>query len=113
MPFESNPTKQDSFLRLSPGQRILSVAAEMRRAGHWVERGDPVEAEKSYARVLDLMDRCSETLIDKPNMLREYRRWREWAAGLYAKEERSRTERESLERALLWMHPESWKAFAA
>ena len=105
-----NP-QPDSFSRLSPGQRLLSVAAEMRRAGHWTDRRDEAEAERSYARALNLMDRCCEYLGSKPNMLREYRRWRECAAGLYAREKSQPGEHEALERALHWMHPESWKIF--
>src|SRR5690606_9667981 len=105
----SMPEAPDSLMRFTPGQRVLTVAAEFQRAGHWMKRGDPVEMRRCYARALDLMDRlCS--LPERPHGLKEYRRWRELAAGLYLREQPSQKEHAFLEEALIQLHPDSWNA---
>jgi hypothetical protein len=102
-------TNVDSLARFSQGQRILAVAAEMRRGAHMIERNNPEQLRRCYERSLDLMDRlCS--LPDRPHDLKEYRRWRELAAGMYVNQTPSRREHLLLEEALIQLHPESWNA---
>jgi hypothetical protein len=64
---------------------------------------------RCYGRALDLMDRLC-ALPDRPHDLKEYRRWRELAAGMYADETPSQTEHSLLEEALILLHPGSWNA---
>lgn len=110
--FETTATiaSGDSLTRFTSGQRVLSVVAEMHRAGNWIKRGDLDEMKLCYARALDLMDRLC-ALSDRPKDLKEYRRWRELTAGLYVRETPSPEEHQLLEEALIRMHPESWNAF--
>ncbi len=110
MPEAAIPPLADSLSRLTPGQRILSVAAEMHRARNWMERRDLEEMRRCYARALDLMDRLCG-LADRPKALGEYRRWRELTAGLFIREIPSMEEHKLLEDTLILLHPESWNAF--
>lgn len=106
----ANTASIDSLARFTPGQRILSVLAEMHRAAHWIEHEDSIELKRCYARALDLMDRIC-ALPDRPKGLKEYRRWREMVAELYTRETSSLEEHKLLENALIILHPESWNAF--
>ena len=102
---------QNRFLRFPVGKRLLSVAAEMQRAVHWLENGDGGEVKRCYARALELMDwTCVPADIPARGM-REYRRWREELARLYAQDSPEPGNHHLLAATLLTLHPDGWNAF--
>ena len=110
MPETQPSALNDSLGRLTQGQRILSVLAEMHRASNWMKQGDLEEMKRCYARALEIMD-CLCELPDRPKAIGELRRWRELVAGLYVSKSPSPADHHILESALVWLHPESWNAF--
>ena len=96
----------ERWSRLSRDQQILSIAAEMNRAGKLFGPVDRERLRNAYERVLRLADLTTEAQRSR-SLRRELRRWRELAAAVYL--EPDEAQHRALFRALLQLTPASAK----
>ena len=98
----------DRWQRLSRAQQVLMIANELHRAGNWIAKDAPDEANTCYERALELCDLTGEDRRWRSNRLRELRRFRELLAGLYSSEKKDLRSNEHLYRGLIQLDPEAW-----
>lgn len=96
----------ERWSRFTLAQQILSIGAEMLRAGSSIQGGYPSSVRLSYERVLALVDLTVEANRNH-SLRRELLRWRELIAELYIAPELHAQRHRDLLRVLLLFTPES------
>jgi hypothetical protein len=90
-------------------KQILMIANELNRAGHSIERSDPVSVRKCDERAFELIDMTVDDPKWRGTAAGELLRFREVLAERYASESMNYRYNRALLRILLQMHPESAK----
>ena len=94
----------------SSTQRILMVATELNRAGHWIHKEDFAEVRLCYERAMELMFLTVET-AGSPRQLRELLRFVEVLNDSYMKETPDFVRNSALLKVLLLMDTGAWSAW--
>jgi len=89
-------------------QQLLMVANEMNRASKLMGPEDRGRLRSSYERVLALAD-LTIRVNDRRSLRRELLRWRDLIAALYVAQEPDPRAHGLAFRALLQLHPETWR----
>ena len=97
----------EAWSRYTPDRRILTIAAEMYRAGKRLAIGDLAEVKRGYERVLNLAD-LTRSVAASRGLRREMARWRELVGALYVSELPSRADHDALLGVLLTFSPEAF-----
>jgi hypothetical protein len=98
----------ERFSRLSRGQQLMAIANEMNRASKLLAPADRERLNRSYERVLALAD-LTVHVNESRSLRRELRLWRDLVAALRAAEETNSRAHAVAFRALLQLHPETWR----
>ena len=98
-----SPERWSSF---SLDQQILMIGNEMNRASKLMGSGDSGSRQRSYERILRLVDLTVE-VQQRRNLRREMLRWRDLVAALYLQPEASPKEHKDAFRSLLLFTPTS------
>lgn len=89
-------------------RQLLMIANEMNRASKLLGPGDAERLRGSYERVLALADLTVQT-NRRPGLWRELLRWRDLVAALYVEDRPDPRGHGAAFRALLQLHPETWR----
>ena len=98
----------DRFRRFSRGQQLLTIANEMNRAAKLFGAEDQKRLRGAYERVLALAD-LTVQVNDSRSLRRELLRWRDLVAEQYVAEAPDPRAHAAAFRALLQLHPETWR----
>jgi hypothetical protein len=98
----------ERFSRFSRGQQLLAIASEMNRASKLFRPEDRQRLNGVYERVLALADLTVE-VNDSRSLRRELLRWRDLVAEQYVSEAPDPQAHAVAFRALLQLHPETWR----
>ncbi len=90
------------------GRQLLMIANEMNRASKLVIAADSNRLRTSYERVLALTD-LSIAASPRPAVRRELLRWRDLVGALYLAPAADRHAHARVFRALLQLHPDTWR----
>ena len=90
------------------GRQLLMISNEMNRASKLLEPADRDRLLNTYERVLALADLTVQVTPRRP-VRREVLRWRDLIAELYVAPASDRGAHARAFRALLQLHPETWK----
>jgi hypothetical protein len=101
----------ERWSRFTLAQQVLSIGAEMLRAGSSIQGGYASSVRLGYERVLCLVDLTVEANRNRA-LRRELLRWRELVAELYVAPELHAERHEELLRVLLLFTPESARQLA-
>jgi hypothetical protein len=96
----------ERWARFSLDQQILMIANEMKRASVLMAPADRASRERSYERVLRLLDLTVATQ-PKPTLRRELLRWRDLVAALYVAQDAEPRAHDEAFRCLLRFTPEA------
>lgn len=91
-----------------PGRQLMMIANEMNRASKLFSPGDLERLRHAYERVLALVDLTIQ-VNDRRSLRRELLRWRDLIAEQYAAPEPDSRAHGAAFRALLQLHPETWR----
>jgi hypothetical protein len=97
--------------RFPLGQQLLMIANEMNRASKLLGPGDAERLRNGYERVLALADLTLQ-VNKRPALWRELLRWRDLIAALYLEPRPDSRAHAAAFRALLQLHPETWRQLA-
>ena len=103
-----SPERWASF---SAGQQLLMIANEMNRASKLFGADDRERLRHAYERVLALADLTIQ-VDDRRSLRRELLRWRDLIAEQYVLPEPDPRAHGVAFRALLQLHPETWRQLA-
>jgi hypothetical protein len=98
----------ERLARFTRGQQLMAIANEMNRASKLFGPDDKERLGKAHERVLALVDLTVE-VNDARSLRRELLRWRDLVAEQYAASARDPQAHARAFRALLQLHPETWR----
>jgi hypothetical protein len=98
----------ERFSRFSRGQQLMTIANEMNRASKLFQPEDRQRLNGAYERVLALADLTVE-VNDSRSLRRELLRFRDLVAEQYVSEAPDPQAHAVAFRALLQLHPETWR----
>ncbi len=96
------------WAEFSLGKQLLMIANEMNRASKLFGAADRGRRSGSYERILALAD-LTVQVNDRRSLRRELLRWRGLIAELYVADEPDARGHATAFRALLQLHPETWR----
>jgi len=97
----------DKWLSFSFDKQILMIANELNRASNWIGKHNIPEAKLCYERAFELLY-LTIALLKEKNKLREFLRFKEMLARLYAQELPAQQETLALLRILISLDKKSF-----
>lgn len=98
----------ERWARFSVDQQVLMIANEMQRASSLLSPDDRPSRQRTYERVLRLVDLTVEVQTRRA-FRRELLRWRDLIAALYLVPEANPEAHRAALRSLLGFHPAAWR----